>query len=128
MFTQKFHIADRVFFLENKNDGYGGMLPNDYILKDGIVTKVKIEVKNKLVSKKKYDGKHFVGKPDVVRFSSNDNTTSERYCVNSSHEMKIAAQLFATEEEAEACFNKAKQNHPEMNLEKNIEGYQVEWE
>ena len=126
-FKQKFHIGDRVFYLENKPAGNGGFLRDAYILKDGIITEISIVVESKLISRKKYDGKNFTGEPDIVRFAPKDYATGEYYHVNSAAGMKAAVGLFATEKEAEERFKEMKQEYPKMTLEKNIEGYEVEY-
>ena len=41
--------------------------------------------------------------------------------------MKAAVGLFATEKEAEQRFKEMKQEYPKVTLEKNIEGYEVEY-
>ena len=126
-FKQKFHIGDRVFYLENKPAGNGGFLRDAYILKDGIITEIGIVVESKLISRKKYAGKNFTGEPDIVRFAPKDYATGEYYHVNSAAGMKAAVGLFATEKEAEERFKEMKQEYPKMTLEKNIEGYEVEY-
>lgn len=127
MFKQKFHIGDRVFYLENKPAGNGGFLRDAYILKDGIITEISIVVESKLINRKKYDGKNFTGEPDIVRFAPKDYATGEYYHVNSAAGMKASVGLFATEKEAEEHFKEMKQEYPKMTLEKNIEGYEVEY-
>lgn len=127
MFKQKFHIGDKVFYLENKPARNGGYLRNDYVLKDGIITEVSIVIENKLISRKKFVDGNFIGEPDVVRIMPKDYGTGEYYGVNSATGMKAAIQLFATQQEAEARFDKTKQDYPEVTLEKNIEGYEVEY-
>ena len=127
MFKQKFHIGDNVFFLENKRAANGGFLRNDYVLKDGIVTGVIIATENNLISRKKYVHGMWTGKPDIVRINTAGYATSERYQVNTAVGMVDAIQLFATEKEAEVRFNKMKQEYPEVTLENNIEGYEVEF-
>ena len=126
-FKQKFHIGDRVFYIENKPAGNGGFLRDAYILKDGIITEISIVVESKLISRKKYDGKNFTGEPDIVRFAPKDYATGEYYHVNSAAGMKAAVGLFATEKEAEERFKEMKQEYPKVTLEKNIESYEVEY-
>lgn len=126
MFKQKFHIGDKVFYLENKRSE-NGFLRNGYVLKDGIVTGIIIATEHNLIGRKKYVQGRFIGNPDVVRINTKGYATSERYQVNTAVGMVDAIQLFTTQQEAEARFDKMKQKYPEVTLEKNIEGYEVEY-
>lgn len=128
MFKQKFHIGDRVYFLDRKYTGTGYQR-NAYILRDGIVTGVRIETEGNIVSRKRFDGKDFTGGPDIVRIDTEAFGTRERYRVNSCNGMLDGVQLSETADEVRTRFAEMQEKYPRetFTLEENVEGYEVEF-
>lgn len=111
---QNFNVGDTVYFIDNKTSENGGIDRNGYVIRDGVITGVHINVAHKTRQGK-------------IVFYKDDYTTRFEYSICNRWGTVPESSLFHTLEAAEAHAKKMTEMYPEIHVEKQIEGYKTEW-
>ena len=113
-YKQKFHVGDKVFYIDNKPSENGGFDRDGYVLRDSVVTSVHINVAHETRQSK-------------IVFYKDAYTTRFEYSVCNRWGTVPESSLFPTLEAAEAHAKKMTEMYPEIHVEEQIEGYKTEW-
>lgn len=126
-FQQKAQIGQKIFFLENKigEDGYA--LRDKYVIKDGIVVQVNINIDCNLRSNKKFDGKNWNGPADTIVLNLNSSSTTELYKVLNATRPLDKLQVYTNINEIREVARRMIKKYPEITVEESIENYTVEF-
>ena len=124
-YNQKFHVGQNVYFFDHRIDENGIALRDEYVIRNGIITGLTLQMHHQLKSNKRFNGKDFVGPADEIRIFPNDITSFESYTLINKTYPARPAELYASLEEAKQAAAEMKERYPEVKVTQQIENFKV---